>query len=177
MKTAITVIMVIAVIAVAALLAYKRLLPTFWKAPYVTAEVPSAAKLGDDIKVSVTVHAVHKNVRISEIRFFPEGYFSSSVIPGNLLYPIILKKGDPKDNEAKGFKEISRETRPAKWTYNYDVPLGEVYYEGKLAAGTLKGRIDVIVDYPDLSAGRVSGGGYPAIRQTLSYPFKIELHE
>jgi hypothetical protein len=167
-------IKILIAVAAIAVVIYYYVLPSHWQEPYITAVVPATARLGEEIPVTITIYSDHTNIEHHEVRFFTAGYMSSAVIPGSLVYPIILKKDKPRVSWSS--KEISRTTWPTETVYRYTVPLGEPYREGKLDAGTLTGRIDVFVDYPDMSReGRKSGKGYASVNDMLSAPFEIEL--
>jgi len=164
-------LIVLAAAAGIAVLVYYIAVPSSWPKPYITAEVQGTAKLGEDIPITVTLHSWHDNVNRRELRFITAGYESSAVREGSLVYPFILDRGKAK--EYWGVDEVSRKTRPRDLTFSYTVPLSEPYNEGKLVAGTLKGRVDQIVDYPDMRNRDVEK--YPAIREIISYPFEIVL--
>jgi len=166
-------LIIIAAVAVILAAIYFIALPSSWPKPYITAEIQDSAKLGEDIPITITLHSWHENVNRRELRFIPAGYESSAVKQGSLAYPFILDRGKAK--EYWGVEEVSRKTRPRDLTFNYTVPLSEFFYQGKLVEGTLKGRVDQIVDYPDMRNREAEK--YPAVREIISCPFEIRLYE
>jgi len=123
---------------------YFFILPIFWLflEPSISISVASEWEYNKNLPIHVRISAFHKNfaIRLVRITFEYDPSFGKDA-----LYPIELYSAPMKDRWLRW--KINRFTFPISREFEFTLPLEELATSGKLHPRTLKGQIQVSVDY------------------------------
>ena len=146
---------------------YLIVLPGNWPEPSVEAAVPSAAILGEDVMIVVSVRAWHPNFRVRQISLSVRNVSSTALVYGKKPFvPVNLLEREKTDRWQVGFGR--RATWPRSRSFRLSVPLKKLALDKQLQAGTLHGSIDVVVDHT-----RVTTSGYPPLTTSYRVPYSL----
>jgi hypothetical protein len=158
-------------------LLYWGLLPWFWPEPKLSVEMPAQATLDADVPIRITLRAWHPNFKFMSVRFYVDHTRTDAEGPDGLFYPQMLyQSGEPTGRWP--VRSVNRFSWPRQRTLEVSLPLKELAAQGLAGPGTIHGKIDVTINYPDVIQRYASAfGGYSARTRTLSEPFQLEVLE
>lgn len=144
-------------------------IPLFWPKPESSAVLEKEAGLNDNILFELTVRTWHKNFSVSRVRFVVDNYGSSSVGAHKPVLPIILHDMERKKDWS--LWNVNRVTWPRSRRYDLMIPIKSLVDEGYLSEGTVKGTIEVLIDYTEITYWP----SYPPRSLRDRLPFEIRL--
>lgn len=144
-------------------------LPNFWPEPSATAEFPADLSIGSDLPLTVTVKAWHPNISVRQVSFAVDDMNSTALVSNKAHVPLNVHDRDRVTAWNVGLAD--RMSRPTKKTLPLAVPLAAMAKKRGFRMGELRGTIDVVIDYTEVS----SRADYPALSVKRRIPFEIKL--
>lgn len=164
----------LAIVAAIPFLAYWGIAPLFWPLPDLSVTVPPETPIDAEVPIDIQLDALHPNFEIINVRFYVDHYNSDVHGPNGPFYPQNLHRIAEPVNW--GFWEVNRFTWPRTRKRTVSLPLRELAAEGVVKPGTVRGKIDVTVAYPDVHSRMAQIlGGFPTRSRMLSQPFEMEI--
>ncbi|MDZ4860439.1 MAG: hypothetical protein SGI88_15795 [Candidatus Hydrogenedentes bacterium] len=154
--------------------AYLIILPFFWPDPRVSAVVPAQSGMRDVLKFEVAIHAWHRNVDITRVRFYADYTTTTAKGPKGIFYPELVI-----DRPGKNYWGPLKRNL-LSWPYTQRMPaefdLSRFADKGLLGPGELIGKLDISFNYAPARPGK-SFRRDPTRTATQSVPFRIVIHE
>jgi len=152
-----------------AALFYLLLLPSLWPQPGAKVQHEKVVAFGEDLPLAVTVSAWHPNFSVRRIRFSINNVNSPAFLDSRPLLPINLHGAEAVSEWKVTFP--GRLTFPRKASFLLTAPLGTLAKKGTFGTGTLRGTVDVDVDYTEVSMK----ADFPARSVLLRVPWEVEV--
>ena len=155
------------IVALAAV--YLVVLPGNWPEPRITADVPDAATLAQDLQIEVTVKAWHGNFSLRQVSFAVSSAGSTALTSGLPFVPVNIYDRPKTKSWSVGL--AARATWPRTRRFRLTVPLRQLALDSVVTAGELRGTVDAVVDHTRVTMS----AGYPALTLTRRLPYEVEI--
>ncbi|NUN95065.1 MAG: hypothetical protein HUU16_02725 [Candidatus Omnitrophica bacterium] len=154
---------------------YFAIVPGFWPRPKVEVRMPRTHPFNRDLEVLIGVRAWHSNLRVVQVRFYVDHYKTTAHGLSGSLDTLHLYADDRSLPHV--WHNLDRFTRPYSVRRKEKVPLSDLASEGKVQAGRVVGKVDVLLAYvPRTSRGNRTWNREYAVRtETFSVPFDLSL--
>lgn len=153
---------------------YLVLLPFFWPEPRVSAIVPARARMNDVLQIEVAAHAWHRNLDITQVRFYVDYTATTAKGPNGIFYPELIL-----ERSGTSFRGLFRRN-PLTCPYTQRMPaqfdLSRFASQGILGPGQLIGKLDITFNYVPARPGK-NFNYDPTRTMTKSVPFDITIQE
>jgi len=164
----------LAIVLVIPVLLYWGFVPLFWPLPELAVRMPTETSIDEAVPIDITLESWHPNFEVIQVRFYVDHYHSDVHGPEGTFYPQVLHQ-----NESPvewGYWDVSRVTWPRERKMKVELPLLELAREGVVKPGTVRGKIDVTLVYPDMHSRMVRLlGEYPKRSRMISQPFELRI--
>lgn len=155
-------------------LIYWGLLPLLWPQPEFTATIPSEAPVDQDLVIPIRIRSWHPNIEVVSVRYYVDYYNSDVHGPAGTFYPqTILMTSAPLSWPPW---KVNRFSWPRSQSIEAVLPLPQLVEEGVVQAGTVRGKLDVTLAWPNVHVrGTPFLGGFPNQTRMFSQPFEMRL--
>ena len=142
-----------------------------WMEPDARVSMPTLWRHNVDMPIRVRVSSVHSNFVVQEVRvtfdYAPEGDQGTP-------YPEILHSGQKTNNWTTW--KVNRFTYPRSKNMEVTLPFERLAKEGKIKPGTLKGQLQVSIDYASgTGRGHSVGGKTRGRSRMIATPYELTL--
>lgn len=162
----------LAAIAAIPLLLYWGLLPLFIPLPKLSVDLPGETPFNQDVPITVNLDGWLPNFEILTVRYYVDHARSDVDGPNGPFYPqTIYQTSHP---IRWHFTDINRFAWPRHREMTVVLPLSQLAAEGVIQPGTVRGKVDVTLAYPDLYTRSIRTWGERDNRtRMLSEPFEM----
>lgn len=164
----------LAAVLVTPFLLYWGFLPLFWPVPDLSIQMPSEISIDETVPIDIRLSSWHPNFEVGQVRFYVDYHNSDVHGPNGPLYPQMLRQIESEVQWT--FWGVNRFSWPRERNLHLELALPELARKGVIMPGTVRGKIDVTVVYPDMHSEMVQLlGEFPERSRMISQPFELRL--
>jgi hypothetical protein len=152
---------------------YWGLVPVWLPPPALSVDMPAETPVDRNLPIRIHLNAWHSNFEVVQVRFYSDYGKSDVDGPKGPFYPQVLYQLN--EEVRWPFTKINRFAFPRHRGLDVVLPLAKLHADRVVKPGTVHGKIDVTLAYPDLHTRTFKPMGERTNRsRMLSQPIKIE---
>ena len=144
-------------------------IPSWWPEPSVSLSSSEEITGGYDLPFTLKVRTWHENFSVRLVQVVPSDASSTAGVGRKPFLPMTILRQNLEKPWNVGLLE--RVAFPRTLTLELSAPIGTLYRQGKLSAGTLRGVIHVEIDHTKA----LFDGSYPALVYATDIPFEVRI--